>query len=87
MACLKYLADCPCPRCLILKSCIPLIGTKTDTKQWVQLARVDSADRQHKIELARRMMFEGGVGITSTGINDLLGPTSLVPTRVCTRLF
>lgn len=86
MACLKYLAGCPCPRCLILKSHIPLIGTKTDTKRRVQLARVDSVDRQRKIELARRMMFEGGVNITSTRIDDLLSPASLVPTRVCFHL-
>jgi hypothetical protein len=83
MACLKYLACCPCPRCLILKSRIPLIGTKTDTKRRIQLARVDSEDRRHKIELVRRMMFEGGVNITSKRIEDLLGPASLVPTRVC----
>ena len=82
MACLKYLARCPWPRCLILKSRIPLIGTKTDTKGRIKLARVDSEDRQRKIELVRRMMFEGGVNITSKRIEEFLGPTSLVPTRV-----
>jgi hypothetical protein len=80
MACLKYLARCPCPRCLILKSRIPLIGTKTDTKRWIQLAHVDSEDRRRKIELVRRMIFEGWVNITSKRIKDLLRPVSLVPT-------
>jgi len=83
MACLRYLALCPCPRCLILKSRIPMIGTKTDAKQRINLARVDSQDRRKKIELVRRMMFEGGVNITSERIETILRPTSLVPTRVC----
>ena len=83
MACLKYLALCPCPRCLLLKSRIPMIGTKTDAKQRINLARVDSQDRRNKIELVRRMMFEGGVNITSERIETFLRPTLLVPTRVC----
>lgn len=83
MTCLRYLSLCPCPRCLLLKSQIPMIGTKTDTKQRINLARVDSEDRREKIEHARKLMFEGGVNITSDKIERLLRPTSLVPTRVC----
>ncbi len=83
MTCLKYLAHCPCPRCIVLKSRIPLIGTKTDTKQRNQLARVDTEDHRQKIELVRRLMFEGGVTITSERIETFLRPKSLTPTRVC----
>jgi hypothetical protein len=82
MACLRYLSLCPCPRCLLLKSRIPMIGTKTDTKQRINLARVDSEDRRNKIDITRRLMFESGVNITSSKIENLLRPTSLVPTRV-----
>lgn len=82
MTCLRFLSLCPCPRCLLLKTQIPMIGSKTDTKQRIRLARVDSEDRQEKIELARKLMFEGGVNITSEKIERLLRPTSLVPTRV-----
>jgi hypothetical protein len=82
MACLRYLSVCPCPRCLLLKSRIPMIGTKTDAKQRIKLARVDSEDRREKIEIARKLMFEGGFNITSSKIEDLLQSTSLVPTRV-----
>src|SRR5258705_204202 len=67
---------------LRLKSRIPMIGTKTDAKQRTNLARVDSQDRRNKIELVRRMMFEGGVNITSERIETFMRPTSLVPTRV-----
>jgi len=82
MACLQYLSLCPCPCCLLLKSRIPMIGSKRDTNQRISLRRVDSEDRRHKIELARRMMFKGGINITSKKIEDILRPTSLVPTRV-----
>jgi hypothetical protein len=82
MACLRYLALCPCPRCLILKSRTPMIGTKTDTKQRINLARIDTEDRRMKIEIARNLMFEHGLNITSSKIETLLRPTSLVPTRV-----
>lgn len=82
MACLRYLALCPCPRCLLLKSRIPMIGTKTDTKQRINLARIDTEDRRMKIEIARKLMFERGLNITSSKVENLLRPTSLVPTRV-----
>jgi hypothetical protein len=80
MACLRFLSRCPCPRCLILKSRIPMIGTKTDTKQRMKLTCVDSEDRRDTIELVHKMMFERGVNITSVRIENLLKPTSLVPT-------
>jgi hypothetical protein len=82
MACLQYLSLCPCPRCLLLKSKIPLIGSKTDTKQRLSLARVDTKERRNTVEKARRLIFEKGVNITSSHIDDLLRPESLVPTRV-----
>ncbi len=53
-----------------------MIGTKTDAKQRTNLARVDSQDRRNKIELVRRMMFEGGVNITSERIETFMRPTS-----------
>jgi hypothetical protein len=59
-----------------------MIGTKTDTKQRIQLARVDSVDRQNDIETVRELMFDGGINITSERIERVLRPTSLVPTRV-----
>lgn len=82
MTCLRFLSLCPCPRCLLPKSRIPMIGSKSDTKQRIQLMRADSEDRQHKIEQARKLMFVGGINITSEQIERILRPTSLVPTRV-----
>ena len=61
---------------------MPRIGSNTDQIQQVKLACVDSKPRRVKIELARRLLFEQGVNITSKRIDDLLQPQSLVPTRV-----
>jgi hypothetical protein len=59
-----------------------MIGTKTDTKQRIRLARADSVQRRAKIESARKLLFDSGLSITNERIEYLLRPTSLVPTRV-----
>jgi len=82
MTCLKYLAQCPCPRCLILKSNIPRLGMEVDKKACQKLARVDSKEIQNTVNHARRLMFEDGTSISSVFIDRLLKPHSLVPTRV-----
>ena len=82
MTCLKYLAQCPCPRCLILKSNIPRLGMEVDKKARQQLARVDSKEIQNMVNRARRLMFEDGINISSVFIDRLLKPHSLVPTRI-----
>jgi hypothetical protein len=64
-----------------------MIGTKTDSKQRISLARIDSEDSREKVELARKSMFEEGVNITSATIEHLLQPTSLVATRVLLAIF
>jgi hypothetical protein len=86
MSCLRYLAHCPCPRCLLLKSKISLIGSKTDTKMCLVLVRKDSEERREKVEQARTLMFEKGIAITSVKIERILQPQSLTPTRVSTIL-
>jgi hypothetical protein len=82
MTCLKYLAQCPCPRCLILKSNIPRLGMEVDKKARQKLERVDSKEIQKTVNHARRLMFEDGINVSSVFIDRLLKPHSLVPTRV-----
>ncbi len=82
MTCLKYLAQCPCPRCLILKSNIPRLGMEVDKKARQKLARVDSKEIQNTVNHARRLMFEDGTSVSSVFIDRLLKPHLLVPTRV-----
>jgi hypothetical protein len=49
----------------------------------VHLERVDNDARRYDIEVAREMLFEKGINISSVKIDRVLGPTSAVPTRVC----
>lgn len=51
-------------------------------RQREQSRRVDNRTRQRQIDLARRWIFEQGVRINSAAMSRLLGPKSLVPTRV-----
>jgi len=87
MACLKYLAQCPCPRCLMLKSKIPRIGTKRDTRDRMKLVRIDDDRRRRNVEMVRKWIFEDGTSLTSIAVDRILGPKSLTPTRVCLFLF
>jgi hypothetical protein len=72
---------------LILKSKIPLIGSKTDVKRRLNLTRVDCEEWQRDVEDARRLIFEKGINITSERVEKILRPESLVPTRVCYLLY
>lgn len=83
MACIKYLSQCACARCLVLKSKFPLLGSKRDMQDRVKLKRVDDEARREKIESARKLIFEKGISLGSKRITDILGAKSLVPTRVC----
>lgn len=44
--------------------------------------RTDNRTRQTVINIARRWIFEKGERINSAAMSKLLGPKSLVPTRV-----
>ena len=83
MTCLKYLSSCPCPRCLLLRTKISRIGSKSDMRDRLKLVRVDSDTRRNTVDLARKLLFEKGVNITSTRIKDILEKGSLTLTRVC----
>lgn len=76
-----------CPRCLSVKSKITEVGSKRDMRNRVNQARIDNDARQFDIEIVRKMLFEKGINITSVKIDRILGPTSAVPTRVCTILI
>lgn len=82
LACIKYLGEFPCPRCLIPKCRVPDLGTKNDKKRRETLARVDNEDQRNTVELARERIYKDGASINSKSIKDLLGPQSLTPTRV-----
>jgi hypothetical protein len=53
-----------------------------DMRNRLKLARVDTEARRFDIEVARRMLFEKGINVSSVKVDRVLGPTSAVPTRV-----
>lgn len=81
MACLRFLAKCPCPMCLVQKQQIALMGSKRDAINCRQ-KRVDDEKTQGLISMAREWVFEKGYRIGSAMIGRLLNGLSLVPTRV-----
>ncbi|PSS31923.1 hypothetical protein PHLCEN_2v2304 [Hermanssonia centrifuga] len=82
LATIRYLATCPCPRCLLPKVDISAVGSKLDLRRRCNLARVDNNERRRVVNLTRTWIFERGLSITSKYINNVLSPRSWVPTRV-----
>ena len=82
MSCLKYLSVCPCPTCLVEKSKIYLLGSKSDMQSRKDLLWVDNELRHANLEKTRRLIFKG-VNVTSKKLEHFLGPDCLIPTRVC----
>jgi hypothetical protein len=79
---MKFLAQCPCPRCLVKKDQIGEMGTKLDARHRAN-ERVDNDARRSKVEMTRSWIFERGYSVAGTAVENILAPTSLVPTRVC----
>lgn len=82
LACIKFLAQCPCPTCLVLKKDIRDLGTKHDERTRTKKSRTDNEEFRWKISHVRKYIYEQGVHINGKWVDSLLGPESLVPTRV-----
>ena len=82
---IKSLGGCPCPRCLVQKDKIGKLGTLADrkTRKNLKTVQTDSIQRQKRVELTRRWIFEKGMGIGSARVEGILKKRSEVPTRVC----
>ncbi|PCH39218.1 hypothetical protein WOLCODRAFT_86414 [Wolfiporia cocos MD-104 SS10] len=80
LACIRYLAQCPCPRCLIQKADISEMGTPADMERR-NILRVDTTAIQNLIDGARRSVFRKGFALNSKKITKILDPKSLVTTR------
>lgn len=76
------LSSCPCPRCLVSKSRVHLLGTKLDMAARSNQPRTDDEKTQEAILKARRLIYEKGKVKKSTSVLPLLEPKSLVPTQV-----
>ncbi|KAI0071014.1 hypothetical protein K474DRAFT_1712834 [Panus rudis PR-1116 ss-1] len=80
IACIRFLAQCPCPRCYIQMKYVPALATTVDFQRRKHI-RVDNKDVQALIELTRRWIFEGGISAGSKKIMKRLESTSLLPHR------
>jgi hypothetical protein len=79
LATLRDKGLCPCPRCLIPKAELDLLGLVRDSRGRLSRARTFLAD---KITLVRGMIYRLGVCLTSIKLERILKPLSLVPTMV-----
>lgn len=82
IACIRYLAKCLCPWCLVQKTEIANLGQKHDMRSWVRQACKDSKQQQYNIDCAHRLIFEKGIGVESTAVNALLDSKSLTAIKV-----
>lgn len=87
LASIKFLGQCPCPRCLVKKVDIPKMGTKPDLRRRDRSQRIDDNSRRHNVAKARSLIFEKGAPVSGTWVNGLLNDESLVPTRVSTLIY
>ncbi|KAJ3716383.1 hypothetical protein C8R42DRAFT_697896 [Lentinula raphanica] len=84
IVCIKFLAKCLCPWCLILKEDISKLGTKRDMKNRIKKLRRDGLQLQARVDKARKLIFEKGFGVESTAVKNLLDSESLTPVKVLT---
>lgn len=76
------MGSCPCPRCLVTKDNTDQLGTKSDQRQRVTLARKDNLQYRVKISSARDIIYDQNRTVDSTFVENLLFSESLVPTEV-----
>ncbi|KIN92673.1 hypothetical protein M404DRAFT_172845, partial [Pisolithus tinctorius Marx 270] len=81
IACMKYLGKCPCPRCLVKKDQILMLGSKNDRMHHERYTHSDDPSIWQKIDTVRRWIFEKGRSLVSQVVDALLGIHGLVPLR------
>ena len=79
LATLRNKGLCPCPRCLIPKVKIDLMGQIRDLAQRISNPRNILYD---VVQRARCFIYQLGIPITGAAVAQLLKPTSSVPTVV-----
>ncbi|KAJ3981308.1 hypothetical protein F5890DRAFT_1417947 [Lentinula detonsa] len=81
IVCIKFLARCLCPWCLILKEDIAKLGMKRDMKNRIKKLRRDGLQLRARVDKARKLIFEKGFGVESTAVKNLLDSESLTPVK------
>lgn len=81
LACIRFLARCPCPRCYVQKDEIRALGTVQDKRRRDNIRR-DNIFIQEDIEKARRLIYLEGLSVNSQRVEGLLKGMSLQPVQV-----
>ncbi|EMD39369.1 hypothetical protein CERSUDRAFT_134414, partial [Gelatoporia subvermispora B] len=79
IACIRFLARCPCPICLVTKDKIENMGTKSDMRQREKWQRLDTGALREKLRMTRRWIFERGFSLLSKHVGNVLDNESLMP--------
>lgn len=72
----------PCHRCLILKEEIFKIGRDDDRRIREESRRVDTTERQGRVEQVRTDLYKNGYALSGDHVDGALKKDSLVPTKV-----
>ena len=75
----------PCPRCLIPKGHIHLVGTEYDKVHRKLSARTNDNVYREKIREAQALIYGKNWAVESAPVQRILKPQSLVPTLVSLR--
>ncbi|KAG2029512.1 hypothetical protein BDR03DRAFT_1018277 [Suillus americanus] len=79
---IKFLGQRPCPRCLVKKTDIHMMGMVLDMRRRVTQERTDSLRRRQRVEEARKLIFELGAPVDGSRVKAILNEESYVPIRV-----
>ncbi|THU84721.1 hypothetical protein K435DRAFT_687006 [Dendrothele bispora CBS 962.96] len=80
LAAMMFLSEYPCPACMIQKHQISQIGTIPDMNRLTRKPRVDSVERQRKVQSARNLIFHEGYAVKSPKVLGSLKVGSYTPT-------
>lgn len=87
LACIKYLANCLCPRCTVHKSEVAELGRKLDMRNRESKRREDSEKHQADVDAAREKIFKQGRGVESAAVKKVLDTESYTTTRVSLSVY
>ena len=58
------------------------MGSQNDHETWAKARRVDDTITQTRVSQSRALIYEKHYAVTASKVEDILYPTSQVPTRV-----
>ncbi|KAF8525644.1 hypothetical protein JB92DRAFT_2591006, partial [Gautieria morchelliformis] len=60
--------NCPCPRCLVIKSQISHVGTRNDQSRRQTQRREDNHQLRHTVARARSFVYDKGCVVNSKAV-------------------